>query len=55
MFLSGGQGHGEEWLLKFGWWWGGGGVMQKRESPEFTFPEVHISARERETFEFQPL
>ena len=57
MFLSGGQGHGEEWLLIFGWWWwwGGGGVMQKRESPEFTFPEVHISARERETFEFQSL
>ena len=55
MFLLGGQGHGEEWLLIFGWWWGGGGVMQKRESPEFTFPEVHISARERETFELQPL
>ena len=34
---------------------GGGGVMQKIESPEFTFPEVHISARERETFELQPL
>ena len=34
---------------------GGGGVMQKKESPEFRFPEVNISARERETFEFQAL
>ena len=29
--------------------------MQKRESLDFRFPEVNISARERETFEFQPL
>ena len=28
---------------------GGGGVMQKKESPEFRFLEVNISARERET------
>ena len=37
--------------------WGGrgGGVMQKKESPEFRFPQVDISARERETFEFQAL
>ena len=27
------------WTLIFG----GGGVMQKRESPDFTFPEVGIS------------
>ena len=26
-----------------------GGVMQKKESPEFRFLEVNISARERET------
>ena len=32
-----------------------GGVMQKKESPEFRFPQVNISARERETFEFQAL
>ena len=36
-------------------WGGRGGVMQKKESPEFRFPQVNISARERETFEFQAL
>ena len=53
LFLSGDQGHGEGWLFIFGV--GGGGVMQKKESPEFRFPQVNISARERETFEFQAL
>ena len=48
LFLSGDRGHGEGWLLIFAVG-GGGGVMQKKESPEFRFLEVNISARERET------
>ena len=39
-----GQGwSGDGWLLIFVGV-GGGGVMQKRESPDFTFPEVGIFA-----------
>ena len=32
MFLSGGQGHREGWLLIFGWWGGGGGNAKERVS-----------------------
>ena len=53
LFLSGDQGHGRGGCSYLGW--EGGGVMQKKESPEFRFPQVNISARERETFEFQAL
>ena len=52
LFLSGDQGHGRGGCSYLGW---EGGVMQKKESPEFRFPQVNISARERETFEFQAL
>ena len=48
MFLSGGQGHGEEWLLKFGWWWGGGGNAKERVSRVYISRGPHLCKGERD-------
>ena len=41
----GGLGLGGGWSLIFGVGGEGGGVTQKKESPDFRFPEVGISAK----------